>query len=70
MTRYTTRAVLNGKNQKTGNPKTGRKNIRWHIDKASVEGCFQSQIIPKQKRTNILVVKALLLMLRFVCFCR
>lgn len=29
--RYKIKAVLKGKNQNTGNPKTGKKNIKWHI---------------------------------------
>jgi hypothetical protein len=29
--RYTGKALLKRKIQKTGNPKTGRKNIKWHI---------------------------------------
>jgi len=34
--RYNGKAMLKGKIQKTGNPKMGRKNIKWHIFGTSV----------------------------------
>jgi len=36
MNRYTGKAMLKGKIQKTGNPKIGRKNIKWHMFYTSV----------------------------------
>ena len=36
MNTYVGKAMLKGKIQKTGNPKIGRKNIKWHTFDTSV----------------------------------